>query len=164
MLRIASSLATRLNPFTQSPHVEVQERATVAQGLLSSLGITFTPVSTPEAERKKKEAAEAAMLALLEGDEAAAPAPAVQADPTTVASVLRALFEEPLKPVKASAQKKVPVPEGLNLDAWINPPEDVEPDEFLYASTWASAWLAHSVSCPVVLIAAFCPLSQRRRS
>lgn len=59
----------------------------------------------------------------------------VQADPTTVASVLRALFEEPLKPVKASAQKKVPVPDGLNLDAWINKPEELEPDEFLYAST-----------------------------
>lgn len=74
---MASSLATRLNPFTQSPHVEVQERAVVSQSLLAALGVVFTPVSTPEAERKRKEAEEAAMLALLEGADPAAAAPAV---------------------------------------------------------------------------------------
>ena len=52
-----------------------------------------------------------------------------------MASVLRALFEEPLKPVKPSAQKKVAVPDGLNLDAWIIPQEEPEEDEFMYAGT-----------------------------
>jgi AP-3 complex subunit delta-1 len=32
------------------------------------------------------------------------------------------LFDEPLNPVAATAQGKVPIPEGLDLDAWINEP------------------------------------------
>ncbi|VDK64130.1 unnamed protein product, partial [Gongylonema pulchrum] len=33
------------------------------------------------------------------------------------------LFEGELNPVAAKAQRKVPVPEGLNLDVWIHEPE-----------------------------------------
>jgi len=41
------------------------------------------------------------------------------------------LFDEVLKPVAPVAQSKVPVPEGLDLDAWINPPpKDDEPSPF----------------------------------
>jgi len=36
---------------------------------------------------------------------------------------LASLFEGELNPVAAKAQKKVPIPEGLNLDEWINEPE-----------------------------------------
>lgn len=32
------------------------------------------------------------------------------------------LIEEPLNPVSATAQSRVPIPEGLDLDAWINEP------------------------------------------
>lgn len=49
-------------------------------------------------------------------------------------SVLRSLFDEPLKPVKASAQKKVAVPEGLDLDAVITVAEEEEASEFLYST------------------------------
>ncbi len=45
----------------------------------------------------------------------------VKSDPAVVASVLRMLFEEPLKAVKSSAQKKVHVPDGLDLDERIYP-------------------------------------------
>ena len=39
-------------------------------------------------------------------------------------------FSGDLNPVAQKAQKKVPVPEGLDLDAWINePPEESEPGE-----------------------------------
>lgn len=69
-VRVATSLATRLNVFTQSVHVEVQERAAVAQALLEDLGIPFEPVMTPELEAKKKAREEAAMLAMIEGTEA----------------------------------------------------------------------------------------------
>ena len=42
---------------------------------------------------------------------------------------LRSLFEGELNPVAPKAQKKVPVPEGLDLDEWINePPSDLEED------------------------------------
>jgi hypothetical protein len=45
-----------------------------------------------------------------------------------VVAELWSLFEGELNPVAPKAQKKVPVPEGLDLDAWINdPPSDDEP-------------------------------------
>ena len=41
-----------------------------------------------------------------------------------------ALFEGELNPVAAKAQRKVPIPEGLDLDAWINdPPSDSDQEE-----------------------------------
>lgn len=39
-----------------------------------------------------------------------------------VGDVLAELFAGDLNPVAPKAQRKVPVPEGLDLDAWINPP------------------------------------------
>ncbi|XP_071853079.1 AP-3 complex subunit delta-1-like isoform X3 [Apostichopus japonicus] len=47
-----------------------------------------------------------------------------------VAEELTGLFEGELNPVAPKAQKKVPVPEGLDLDKWINsPPSDDSDDE-----------------------------------
>ena len=43
---------------------------------------------------------------------------------------LTTFFVGELNPVASKAQKKVPVPEGLDLDAWINdPPSESEDDE-----------------------------------
>jgi len=51
-----------------------------------------------------------------------------------IALELASAFSSELNPVASKAQKKVPVPEGLDLDAWINDPpsesEDEEEDEF----------------------------------
>jgi AP-3 complex subunit delta-1 len=41
----------------------------------------------------------------------------------SLAKDIAALFEEPLNPVAPKAQKKVPIPDDLNLDEWINEPE-----------------------------------------
>ncbi|XP_054722236.1 AP-3 complex subunit delta-1-like [Uloborus diversus] len=47
-----------------------------------------------------------------------------------VASELLSLFVGELNPVAPKAQKKVPIPEGLDLDAWINdPPSDSSSEE-----------------------------------
>uniref|UniRef100_A0A8C0FQQ0 AP-3 complex subunit delta-1 n=1 Tax=Bubo bubo TaxID=30461 RepID=A0A8C0FQQ0_BUBBB len=47
-----------------------------------------------------------------------------------VAEEVIALFAGELNPVAPKAQKKVPVPEGLDLDAWINePPSDSESED-----------------------------------
>ncbi|XP_012921300.1 AP-3 complex subunit delta-1 isoform X1 [Heterocephalus glaber] len=47
-----------------------------------------------------------------------------------VAEEVSALFAGELNPVAPKAQKKVPVPEGLDLDAWINePPSDSESED-----------------------------------
>merc|ERR1719445_2878597 len=39
---------------------------------------------------------------------------------------IKTFFAGELNPVGPKAQKKVPVPEGLDLDAWINEPEEEE--------------------------------------
>ena len=49
----------------------------------------------------------------------------------SVAQEIASLFDEPLNPVNPKAQKKVPVPEDLDLDSWINEPEP-EPQEIVY--------------------------------
>ncbi|CAG0900344.1 unnamed protein product, partial [Darwinula stevensoni] len=46
-----------------------------------------------------------------------------------VAKDLAFLFAGDLNPVAPKAQRKVPVPEGLDLDAWINEPPPVESEE-----------------------------------
>uniref|UniRef100_A0A8C5ZU93 AP-3 complex subunit delta-1 n=1 Tax=Marmota marmota marmota TaxID=9994 RepID=A0A8C5ZU93_MARMA len=54
----------------------------------------------------------------------------LQAKGVPVAGELSALFAGELNPVAPKAQKKVPVPEGLDLDAWINePPSDSESED-----------------------------------
>lgn len=43
---------------------------------------------------------------------------------------LKLIFQGELNPVAPKAQKKVPLPEGLDLDSWINePPSDSESDQ-----------------------------------
>merc|ERR1719394_927761 len=42
---------------------------------------------------------------------------------------MKTFFAGELNPVGPKAQKKVPVPEGLDLDAWINEPEEEESEE-----------------------------------
>jgi len=46
-----------------------------------------------------------------------------------VSEELKQYFAGELNPVAPKAQKKVPVPEGLDLDAWINQPEEESSDE-----------------------------------
>ncbi|OXA50499.1 AP-3 complex subunit delta-1 isoform X2 [Folsomia candida] len=51
-------------------------------------------------------------------------------DLAEVAGELAAAFSSELNPVASKAQKKVPVPEGLDLDKWINdPPSESEEEE-----------------------------------
>ena len=51
-----------------------------------------------------------------------------EADVTKVGEMLSLLVAGELNPVAPKAQKKVPLPEGLDLDAWINDPPS-EPDD-----------------------------------
>ncbi|KNC51771.1 garnet [Thecamonas trahens ATCC 50062] len=53
-------------------------------------------------------------------------------DPAIILPQVRALFKGKMNPVAPNAQSKVPVPAGLNLDAWINSP----PDEALWESMY----------------------------
>lgn len=93
----ASALLTQsLVVFTQSVHIEVQERACFVLELLKLFNTLREQASTTE-----------------------------------VAAELAALFDGTLNPVAKGAQRKVVVPEGLDLDAQINvpDPEDEKPFE-----------------------------------
>ncbi|EFA74932.1 delta adaptin [Heterostelium album PN500] len=85
-------LKDRLPLFTQSIHIDVQERACLVNEI-----IKFYSTSKDQG--------------------------------TNIASELVGLFTEALNPVAPKAQKKVPVPEGLDLDAWINDPKLQELEE-----------------------------------
>ncbi|GAM17153.1 hypothetical protein SAMD00019534_003280 [Acytostelium subglobosum LB1] len=85
-------LQTRLPLFTQSIHIDVQERACLVNEILK--------------------------FYLTTKDQG-----------TNIASELVSLFTEALNPVAPKAQRKVPVPEGLDLDAWINDPKLQEMEE-----------------------------------
>ncbi|KAI5626500.1 AP-3 complex subunit delta-1 [Silurus asotus] len=62
-----------------------------------------------------------------------------------VAEEVSALFAGELNPVAPKAQKKVPVPEGLDLDAWINePPSESESEDEKPKSIFAKEEPKHS--------------------
>eukprot|EP01098_Paradermamoeba_levis_P007609 TRINITY_DN3155_c0_g3_i7.p1 TRINITY_DN3155_c0_g3~~TRINITY_DN3155_c0_g3_i7.p1 ORF type:complete len:851 (+),score=264.14 TRINITY_DN3155_c0_g3_i7:120-2672(+) len=82
-------IQSRLTSFTNSIHIEVQERACFVSNLLN----LFTQLRVQGLD---------------------------------IAGELGALFEEPLNPVAPKAQKKVPVPDGLDLDTQINEPPEEE--------------------------------------
>ncbi|EGG24223.1 delta adaptin [Cavenderia fasciculata] len=79
-------LHARLPLFTQSIHIDVQERACLVSEILKFYGT-------------------------------------MRDQGNDIAGELVTLFTEALNPVAPKAQKKVPVPEGLDLDAWINDPK-----------------------------------------
>eukprot|EP01132_Coremiostelium_polycephalum_P002560 gene2560-3170_t len=85
-------LNSRLPLFTQSIHLEVQERACLVNEILKFYSAT-------------------------------------KDQGNNIAEELISLFTEQLNPVGPKAQKKVPVPEGLDLDEWINDPKLQEPEE-----------------------------------
>jgi len=91
---IIKIMHARLPLFTQSQHLEVQERACFVSEVLT----LYVDLQTT-------------------GD--------------SIGSELASVFEEPLNPVSSKSQKKVPVPEGLDLDKWINeqPVDEYEPKE-----------------------------------
>lgn len=130
---LASNVCERLQPFVVSPHVEVQERACLTRELLKTLGIKFNapPPATPIRATSDMDLM---ALSSLPSDGPATPlsvdsiAP-LEADIRTISAVLVSLFEEELRPVNPRAQKRVPVPEGLDLDAWINPAESKQKED-----------------------------------
>jgi AP-3 complex subunit delta-1 len=99
--RITAYVSERLQLFEQSADIEVQERACAILQILKYVQKIFE-------KQTENEELSGARLDL----------------------ELKNLFDGELNPVAPKAQKKVPIPEGLDLDEWINdPPSDVEDNE-----------------------------------
>lgn len=96
--RLADLVVERLPAFVQSEHIEVQERAVCLQQILFALGIGMGSFSNEE--RASRAFDSTASLT-----------------PDARVNVLSSYFAERLAPVGAKAQRKVPLPADLDLDA-----------------------------------------------
>ena len=96
-------VADKIQIFEQSADIEVQERACSMLQILKYIQKIFEKYLNSEMDDNNV---------------------------PRVDSELAALFEGELNPVAPKAQKKVPIPEGLDLDEWINdPPSESEETE-----------------------------------
>lgn len=81
-------------------------------------------------------------------------APTMPKPPALLGSLYPLFFNQELNPVAPKAQKKVPVPEGLDLEAWIHEPipepepESSDDDDFLNqkASSHGYGWSGEGAS------------------
>lgn len=127
------TLRSHLSVFLQSPHVEVQERASTLRHLLAEfeiLSMTWEAAAEEVKSDEKEARAKAGPGGLLEADLLDLPmytpgsVKAVDDLGSVTAKhkkrVLAAVVKEAFYAVHAKAQRKVPVPEGLDLDAPFN--------------------------------------------
>ncbi|KAF8936356.1 AP-3 complex subunit delta [Dissophora ornata] len=104
--------------FSRSPDLEVQERASNVSIILDII-------------------AEHAPRNQLKIENSISFAPTMPKPPSILGSLYPLFFNQELNPVAPKAQKKVPVPEGLDLDSWIHEPipepepESSDDDDFL---------------------------------
>lgn len=97
--RITQYVIERTQIFEQSADIEVQERACSMLQILKYINKIFEKVGENEELREQR-----------------------------IDLELKSLFDGELNPVAPKAQRKVPIPEGLDLDEWINDPPS-EPED-----------------------------------
>lgn len=117
IVSLCNLLLKKLPSFISSGHIEVQERASSAYVLIQMLREQF-----PSNDSDGQDAD--SMLVMTEQPESpkeddikSIPIGAIE-----IVQEMAVLFAGDLNPVAPKAQKKVPLPDGLDLDAWINPP------------------------------------------
>ncbi|KAG0055972.1 AP-3 complex subunit delta [Gryganskiella cystojenkinii] len=119
--------------FSRSPDLEVQERASNISVILDVIA-EHTP-QTP-----------------IKIENSISFAPTMPKPPSILGSLYPLFFTQELNPVAPKAQKKVPVPEGLDLDSWIHEPipekepESSDDDDFLNERGGSHAWEKESGS------------------
>lgn len=116
IVSLCNLMLKKLPVFISSGHIEVQERASSAYILVQMLREQFpstTEVVDADSMLVMTEKPEVAK----ENDTESIPLGAIE-----IVQEMAVLFAGDLNPVAPKAQKKVPLPEGLDLDAWINPP------------------------------------------
>lgn len=117
IVTLCNMLQKKLPVFVSSGHIEVQERASSALVLIQMLREKFPPteihvndVNSLLVETEKPE----------EPTDGFSQNVSIPIEAIEIVQEMAMLFAGDLNPVAPKAQKKVPVPEGLNLDDWIN--------------------------------------------
>ena len=101
--RLTQYVSEKIQLFEQNADIEVQERACTMLQILKYVSKVLEKQNADEGELSAAQRIDLEVAALFEGE---------------------------LNPVAAKAQRKVPIPEGLDLDAWINdPPSDSDQEE-----------------------------------
>lgn len=121
---LCNLLLKKLPVFISSGHIEVQERASSAYVLIQMLKEQF-----PSSDGSNVDADNNLLVEMDQSNEnqnnhdvnesetASIPIGAIE-----IVQEMAILFAGDLNPVAAKAQRKVPLPDGLDLDKWINPP------------------------------------------
>ncbi|CAG0883727.1 unnamed protein product [Cyprideis torosa] len=127
---VGSLLLDRLPELVSSSDLEVQERASSTLLIVKNLIRLQRGLSLEEPEEIREGSAPPAVVSDLLSDLPLNEQPGALTNGVASApegsqfgaGVLASLFQGDLNPVGPKAQRKVPVPEGLDLDAWINEP------------------------------------------
>ncbi|CAG8435804.1 5990_t:CDS:10 [Ambispora gerdemannii] len=102
LVRVTEFIKEKIVMFCSCTDLEVQERAYNIREMITIIHQNITTIDTTAAETEK--------LSLSEKP------------PSIITELPPLFFSYELNPVAPKAQKKVPIPEGLDLDAWINKP------------------------------------------
>uniref|UniRef100_A0A1L8DVZ0 AP-3 complex subunit delta n=1 Tax=Nyssomyia neivai TaxID=330878 RepID=A0A1L8DVZ0_9DIPT len=111
IVRLCALFVDKVTPFVSSGNIEVQERSSSALIVIQMLREELKVLSGSERDLLDD---------LPENGDAAIPAAAAQ-----LIRDFGTLFAGDLNPVAPKAQKKVPLPEGLDLHKWINTPPEL---------------------------------------
>ncbi|CAH1118623.1 unnamed protein product [Phaedon cochleariae] len=109
IIRVCESLTDKLNDSVKSGELEVQERASTS---LIVIGIVQEEITARKSSSSNN---------IMETDSSMESKP-INEQSYLISDELLSLFSGELNPVAPKAQKKVPIPDGLDLDAWINEP------------------------------------------
>lgn len=117
--QLCDLLLKKFPTFISSNHIEVQERASSAYVLIQMLREQFGPTTTIVVPQTDDILGDIPVNDGLHED--------TKSDEIPIAAIeivqeMALLFAGDLNPVAPKAQRKVQIPDGLNLDEWINPP------------------------------------------
>lgn len=126
IVTLCNLLLKKLPVFVSSGHIEVQERASSAFVLIEMLREKFpsTEMNVNDVNSLLVETERPVQPSQDAEQSVSIPLEAIE-----IMQEMVVLFAGDLNPVAPKAQKKVPVPEGLNLDEWINQPPSVDSSE-----------------------------------
>lgn len=118
VIDLCNLLLKKLPIFISSGHIEVQERASSAFILIKMLREQFPATNAAESNDADS------MLVMTDKPEipVESKSESIPISAIEIVQEMAVLFAGDLNPVAPKAQKKVPLPDGLDLDAWINPP------------------------------------------